>query len=299
MSRGTWLHGVVTDAPPRRDRPAGAALKASATEVGVFCGATALIVLHVLLDAFVLVEPGASRADHLLAGLVPIAVAAVAIAFYRSMWAGLRATVAFVFGVLALVRAGLAVSDLSDGDPTRDDWSALVLVPAGLVLCGLAVWLLWRSRKPGRWRWARRAALVVVAVLAAYWVLFPAAFGIVATEKPRTSVEPADLGRPYEQVALRTSDGLSLAGWYVPSRNGAAVIAFPGRSGPVEHARMLARHGYGVLLLDMRGQGESRGRPERVRLAVRQGPGGGDRVSRAAPRRRQRAHRRPGLVGRR
>jgi uncharacterized protein len=46
---------------------------------------------------------------------------------------------------------------------------------------------------------------------------------------------------------------------YVPSRNGAAVIAFPGRNGPVRHARMLARHGYGVLLLDRRGEGQSEG----------------------------------------
>jgi dienelactone hydrolase len=251
----------MTHEPARRDRRTSAVAEAGVSEVAVFSGATALIILHVLLDAFVLVEPGVSRADHLLAGLVPTAIAAVAIVVYRWMRAGLRATVALVFGVLALVRGGLAVSDLADGDPTGDDWSALVLVPAGAVLCALAVWLLWRSRKPGRWRWARRAAVTVVAALAAYWVVFPAAFGIVATEKPRTTVEPADLGRPYEEVTLRTSDGLALAGWYVPSRNGAAVIAFPGRSGPVEHARMLARHGYGVLLLDMRGQGESEGDP--------------------------------------
>jgi len=45
----------------------------------------------------------------------------------------------------------------------------------------------------------------------------------------------------------------------VPSRNGAAVIAVPGRSGPAAHARLLARHGYGVLLFDRRGEGESDG----------------------------------------
>jgi uncharacterized protein len=45
----------------------------------------------------------------------------------------------------------------------------------------------------------------------------------------------------------------------VPSRNGAAVIAFPGRHGPVRHARMLVSHGYGVLLLDRRGEGQSEG----------------------------------------
>jgi hypothetical protein len=80
-----------------------------------------------------------------------------------------------------------------------------------------------------------------------------------ATHTPRRSVAEADLGRPHEHVTLTTSDGLELAAWYVPSRNGAAVIAFPGRTGPVPHARMLARHGYGVLLLDMRGNGESDG----------------------------------------
>ncbi len=29
----------------------------------------------------------------------------------------------------------------------------------------------------------------------------------------------------------KTSDGLSLEGWYVPSKNGAAVIEFPGAQG--------------------------------------------------------------------
>ena len=67
------------------------------------------------------------------------------------------------------------------------------------------------------------------------------------------------LGRPYEHVTLRTSDGLDLAAWYVPSRNGAAVISFPTRKGKLPQARMLVRHGYGVLLLDARGYDGSDG----------------------------------------
>ena len=62
-------------------------------------------------------------------------------------------------------------------------------------------------------------------------------------------------------MTLRTADGLDLAAWYVPSTNGAAVISFPTRVGKRSHARMLARHGYGVLLLDMRGYEESDGAP--------------------------------------
>jgi hypothetical protein len=79
------------------------------------------------------------------------------------------------------------------------------------------------------------------------------------THVQRQTVPAPHLGAAHENVSFTTSDGLRLRGWYVPSRNGAAVIAFPGRSGPQKHARMLAGHGYGVLLFDRRGEGESDG----------------------------------------
>jgi fermentation-respiration switch protein FrsA (DUF1100 family) len=39
------------------------------------------------------------------------------------------------------------------------------------------------------------------------------------------------------------------------------VISFPGRAGTQDRAEILARHGYGVLLFDRRGEGESEGDP--------------------------------------
>ena len=92
-------------------------------------------------------------------------------------------------------------------------------------------------------------------------MLFPIALAYVTTHTARAVVPANHLGVPYEDVAFATCDGLELEGWYVPSRNGAAVIAFPGRSGPQKQARMLARHGYGVLLFDRRGEGRSDGEP--------------------------------------
>ena len=83
----------------------------------------------------------------------------------------------------------------------------------------------------------------------------------VDTHTARAVVPAADLGAAHEDVTFTTSDGLELHGWFVPSRNGATVIAFPGRKGPQAAARMLIRHGYGVLLFDRRGEGESDGDP--------------------------------------
>src|SRR5207342_2587655 len=73
--------------------------------------------------------------------------------------------------------------------------------------------------------------------------------------------DDVELGPTVEQATLQTSDGLTLRGSYVPSRNGAAVIVSPGYSSTPEHARMLIRHGYGVLLFDQRGEGRSDGDP--------------------------------------
>ncbi len=89
--------------------------------------------------------------------------------------------------------------------------------------------------------------------------MFPVALGYGTTHILRPIVPVPNLGVAHEDVTFRTSDGLDLSGWYVPSRNGAAVIVFPGRQGPQKPARFLARHGYGVLLFDRRGEGASDG----------------------------------------
>ena len=86
-------------------------------------------------------------------------------------------------------------------------------------------------------------------------------YAYVAVHVARSEVPADRLGMAHEDVRFTTSDGLELEGWYIPSRNGAAVIAFAGRKAPQPQARMLARHGYGVLLFDRRGEGASDGDP--------------------------------------
>jgi hypothetical protein len=123
---------------------------------------------------------------------------------------------------------------------------------------------LWRSRRTDDrrwWRYLRRALVTLGAIVLAYTVLFTVAFAYVITHVARPFVPTADLGAPYEEVSFTTSDGLRLQGWYIRSRNGAAVISFPGRASSQTRAKMLADHGYGVLLFDRRGEGESDGDP--------------------------------------
>ena len=94
-----------------------------------------------------------------------------------------------------------------------------------------------------------------------------------STRKPGQAIPESAFPTPHETVTLHTRDGLDLAGWYVPSKNGAAIVVVHGgggdRRGSRRHAAMLARQGYGVLLYDARGRGESEGSPN----ADRAGPG--------------------------
>jgi hypothetical protein len=228
----------------------------------VFAAAAGITAVHVADDATLAREPGTSVADHLpSAGLTVLALAAVALVFPR-LRDGARAAAALLAGALAATYGGLTLAEGFADGLHRSAATGLPALAAGLVLLGLGAITLWRSRRrdePRASRYGRRALLGVASLLVLLAVVLPVLLAVGFTHKPRTSVDAADLGLAHEDVAVRTSDGLTLRGWYVPSRNGAAVLAFPGRHGPLPHARLLASHGYGVLLLDMRGNGESDG----------------------------------------
>jgi fermentation-respiration switch protein FrsA (DUF1100 family) len=74
---------------------------------------------------------------------------------------------------------------------------------------------------------------------------------------------PADYDLPYEDVTIQTSDGLNLAGWFVPSQNGAVIIMQHGykstRKELLNEAEMMYRHGYGILLTTVRAHDYSEG----------------------------------------
>ena len=136
--------------------------------------------------------------------------------------------------------------------------------PPGLLLIALGVVTLWRSRRLDERhvrRYPRRALVGIAGALVFGMPVLPVVMSYGYTHIGRAVVPEANLGAAHQEVTLDTSDGLQLEGWYVPSKNRAAVIAFPGRKGTQRQTRMLVRHGYGVLLFDRRGEGDSEGDP--------------------------------------
>jgi uncharacterized protein len=234
------------------------------TEARLFVLAIVVIAAHVIDDNFVQPEAGTSAGDHLVSGLVPLAVLGLAAWAYLRLSGPWRGAMALAFGLLAIVAGFEAVLYTDKVGPSGDDFTGLLCIVAGLVLLGLGAVTLWRTRRvegDRRWRYPRRLLLGAAGVVAVYAILLPIGLAYVTTHVGRAVVPANDLRVAYENVSFTTSDGLELVGWYVPSRNGAAVIAFPGRKGPQKPARFLARHGYGVLLFDRRGEGDSDGEP--------------------------------------
>ena len=228
-----------------------------------FLVATAAVALHVADDNFVQPPSGTTAADHLVSGLVPLALLGLAAWFHPRVRAGAAGVIALSVGLFGVVVGAIEAGYYTQAvGPSGDDYSGFLAAAAGLVLLGLGCHQLWRSRRSGGHcfrRHGRRTLRVVGAVAVANFVALPIGFAYLTTHVAVAEVPAAHLGTAYEDVTVTTSDGLELTGWYVPSRNGAAIIAFHGRNVPQEHARMFARHGYGVLLLDRRGVGDSDG----------------------------------------
>jgi dienelactone hydrolase len=170
-----------------------------------------------------------------------------------------------VLGVLGIVMGSIEAAYYGPSDGlSGDDFTGLLSAVGGVVLVLLGIWTAWRGRRRDGSRlrlYTRRALLAVAWVLGGYFVLFPLSLSYGFTHAARLKTPNGNLGAPYQPVSFQSHDGLMLDGWFVRPRNGATVIVYPGKKGTQNHARMLVRQGYGVLVFDRRGEGTSEGDP--------------------------------------
>jgi uncharacterized protein len=163
--------------------------------------------------------------------------------------------------VVSAAGAGVGLRHLQKVGLSPNTVAGLALLVVGLVLLAYAGGLAWHGLR----RWWR--LLLAPAGLVVLMVVSSIALGVMAGVVPPTVLgpgTPADHGLDYRDVELETADGVRISGWYVPSENGAALVLRHGagstRTATLDQAAVLGRHGYGLLLVDARGHGESGGR---------------------------------------
>ncbi|MFO7584446.1 MAG: alpha/beta fold hydrolase [Anaerolineales bacterium] len=116
------------------------------------------------------------------------------------------------------------------------------------------------------WKFAISSALIFTLVLggSGTWLAYSRASDIVRPSRVPVTRVPESAGiTDYQEVSFPSSDGLTLRGWYIPTQNGAVVIFVHGlgsnRGMFWDDVSMLHRHGYGMLLFDLRNSGVSDG----------------------------------------
>ena len=124
----------------------------------------------------------------------------------------------------------------------------------------LGVVTLWRTRARTRWRYPRRARRA--RGVAAFSLRRGPRRHRLRHHEHRARGRAADqLGVAYEDVTFETEDGLKLEGLVHPVAQRRRGDRRSRAARAAAQARMLARHGYGVLLFDRRGEGASEGQP--------------------------------------
>ena len=103
--------------------------------------------------------------------------------------------------------------------------------------------------------------LVAAAALISTWIIADDIVHDPVEDRDPITKTPSDYGLPFESVTVTTPSGITLAGWYIPSQNGAAIILQHGfeenRQDLLEAAAMLQKHDYGVLLSSVRGHDQN------------------------------------------
>src|SRR3954467_14549041 len=215
------------EATPLRHAPlltrVASAVRARSAEALVFSVAAVVALLHALDDAFLLPGGGVPLTQHALAASIALVASVLAVVRFPSLRPGVRAAVAFTFGVLAVGTGGRhAFHVVNEGGTTPNDVTGALALAAGVVLVGLAAWIPFRHRGEGastpQRRWLGRALPVPAGLVSLVMVLGPIGLGVVDIHSlPRPVGDPPDA--TYRTVHFTASDGVRLEGRHSPAAN--------------------------------------------------------------------------------
>jgi len=222
--------------------------------------------LGIAAAGLVLLRPSDTLGSRLGVCVFATVTAAVVFAALNRLGRELTgAWLALVLGFGASIAMGTLLGDAAFA---AHSWIGAVAAAVGLLatlmLTGSGAAALWRAARP-RWRWIGTPVLALVLL---QLVAQPMVVGVLASAREplrATGLTPASRGLEFEDLRLRTSDGVELAAWHVRAEGKAAVVLLHGagetRSARLAHAEVLHGCGFGVLLLDARGRGDSGGLP--------------------------------------
>ena len=95
-----------------------------------------LVGLHLVDDNFLQPQPGTSAGDHLVSGLVPLALVAAATLAYGRVRPGARAALALLLGYFGVLIGTEAAYYTADGGRSGDDYTGLLSLLTGVLLLG-------------------------------------------------------------------------------------------------------------------------------------------------------------------
>ena len=219
------------------------------------------LIVGVMLIGWIVVQVVVLRAFSMFQPIyLGVGVSFVAASKRVKLAPGVRGSILVALGaIVTAVGIGL-MPHLVETGLTVVSIMSIVVVLAGIALVVAGSRSMLRDRHRVSKLVAGVATVMVVAV--AVWIISPA---VAATNVPATHVgsTPAEFGLPAHSVTLTTTDGVRLAAWYLHGTNGAGVVVVHGagstRSSVLEQSAALVEEGYGVLLIDARGHGDSHG----------------------------------------
>lgn len=135
-------------------------------------------------------------------------------------------------------------------------------------IVGTLIWPICALALQGRQARYRGAMAGGVAILIIIFIGLPYAISSLYTGgvggRRAFKETPSSLGVPFEDIELKTADGLTLRGWYLPHEQGQGTVIychglFNQRSELLDQAVFMHRNGFRGLLFDFRRHGQSDG----------------------------------------